>query len=347
VAIAPMIIDPDGGWKSAYARSVSPREWISLVYVLGSPTEGTARYARVVLPPDAGPDAGPLPVPGCPLGEASPECEDAGGVPMQVGESDWYFGSTVVDVTSFRVSFPAVFGPDGEVSVLFCCDRSVPVNDILPLPGARFLGRLEDVDPTHPDAGFLRPILWRKPQPPFELLPLGEFTRGARAYGGDAAGRIVGQAVDPPLPLVWVPAGEDFEIVVLPLLGGDRRGIAYGISGGRVVGASADHAVVWEPSGSGWDGPQVLPTPEEATACTAQAIDGPRVVGNCELPNGDRRAVSWHAHGDGWYLEARLLPVPEVSQSFVRSLSGDLAVGHSINQGGFLTPGAPVAWRLP
>ncbi len=342
--IAPMILRAPGAMPLGFARGVNAREWIAIFAVRnGSPS------THVVLPPDAGPDAGPLPVPGCPLGAGSDACELAGSILMQVGETDWVFGSAPVELPSFTVSFPAVFGPAGEAElVIDCCGRSSPANDVLPLPGAHFLGNLDDVAPSHPEAGKRRPILWPAPGPDFELLPVADFDRGVAAYGGDAEGRIAGQGGDPPRPIVWVPDGDGgFDVVVLPLAAGDSRGGAADVDGGSVVGFSGTRAVVWEPLAAGWDAPLPLPMPGDAISCTAVAISGPRVVGNCELASADSRALSWRRDGDGWRVEAILLPVPGVTQSLVRALSGDLAVGDSVAPRLPPTQGTPVAWRLP
>lgn len=50
---------------------------------------------------------------------------------------------------------------------------------------------------------------------------------------------------------------------------------------------------------------------------------------------------------NGWRVAAILLPVPGVTQSLVRALSDDLAVGESVAPALPPTQGTPVAWRLP
>jgi len=342
--VPPMRLQVGGADVTGYARGVSPREWIALVYV-----QGLTRRTRIVLPPDAGADAGPLPVAGCPLGAASPECERSGSVAMQVGESDWYFGSTPVELPSFTVSFPAVFGPAGEVELAIqCCGMSSPADSVLPLPGARFLGDLQEVEPGHPEAGIPRPILWRAPGSDFELLPLGPHADGALAYGGDATGRIVGQgAGSRPQPIVWEPTADGgFAVVTLPFAGGDSLAGARDVEDGTVVGWSGTRAVAWEPQGAGWSA-RVLPAAEATTACLAVAISGARVAGNCSADGRDFRAVTWLRAGDGWRVEAVLQPAPGIPQSNVHALSGDLAVGDSSQPGAGPNAGAPVAWRLP
>ena len=150
---------------------------------------------------------------------------------------------------------------------------------------------------------------------------------------------------------VWLPAGDGFELVRLPLLDGDEAGGASGIAAGRIAGwggaRAGVRAVVWESEDgdTGWV-VRALPVPDGLGSCIAVAMSGPRIAGNCQSASEDQRAVVW-LHEDGaWRVEALLLPVQDISQSFVAALEDDLAVGHSVEQGGFSRAGVPVAWRL-
>jgi hypothetical protein len=347
--IEPMVLRLPGEGASGFASGVNAREWISIEYVQPQ------RRWLITLPPDAGPDAGPLPLPGCPLGADSPSCASGGSRPTLVGDSDWYTGFTPVSLPSFTVDFPAAFGPQGEIVLTIACCGGTPrgFGAVLPVPGERFVGTVEP--PDEETASVQLPILWRTPGDVYEVLPVGGFRAGPQARAADAAGRIVGQGIDPVLPVLWLPAGDDFELVLLPLLAGDTAGGAGGISDGRIAGWSGSpagvRAVVWESHG-GDDGEtvwvaRVLPEPDELGSCMAVAASGPRIAGNCRRASEDQGAVVWLHDGGAWRVEALLLPAPDISQSTVRALSGDLAVGHSVEQGGSQTAGAPVAWRLP
>lgn len=343
--IEPMVLRLPGEGASGSASGVNAREWISIEYVQPE------RSWLIALPPDAGPDAGPLPVPGCPLGADSPSCASGDSTPMLVGDSDWYTGFTPVSLPSFTVDFPGAFGPRGEIVLTTDCCGGTPRGfaAVLPVPGERFLGTVEP--PDGETTSVQLPILWRTPGDVYEVLPVEGFRAGPQARAADAAGRIVGQGIDPALPVLWLPAGDGFELVVLPLLDGDTAGGAGGISDGRIAGWSGSgarvRAVVWEPQGGEAWLARTLPEPDQLGSCIAVAASGPRVAGNCRRANEDQRAVVWLYDGGAWRVETLLLPAPGISQSHVRALSGNLAVGHSVNQGGFSTAGAPVAWRLP
>lgn len=96
--------------------SVNRREWIAVHASAPFPIGKGA----IVLPPDAGPDAGPLPVPGCRwLPEVDPACEQL-GQPVAVGESDWVYGyGTGRTPSGFVAPFQYAAGPTGESAWLF------------------------------------------------------------------------------------------------------------------------------------------------------------------------------------------------------------------------------------
>ena len=348
--IEPMLLLEPGTFASAYATGVNARGWISIHHVQsGGP--------MIVLPPDAGPGAGDPPVPGCPVGAASPACARGGVEGIRVGESDWYVGDMLPRPRA--TPLPTAFGADGEVAPLVpCCDPTgILVGETLPVPGGRFLGKSLRPVPGRPGYQTVVPVLWRAPGTTWEPLPTDGYAAGTGALAADAAGRIAGQGVPDGapagqfVPLLWAPRDESFEIVRLPLLDGGVTGSAVAIDTRQIAGssdgASGTKPVVWEATPEdGWR-VRELPIAESFRTCTVVATSGDRIAGNCALASLRERAVVWRRAADGWRIETLLNAPGGIDSAYANAMSGDLVVGVAGNVGGAGTAAGPVAWRLP
>ena len=324
---------------------VNRREWIVVVRAAGG---GNADpLGTVVLPPDAGPGAGPLPVPGCPLLDAPPGCTAQGTI-MSVGETDWTYGQTIfITPSDFRVPIEEAFGPLGEVVDLAAFAAGDVVNDVRPGPGPIFIGTEPHFSaqlPAH------RPVYWPAPGIARVPLPAGGFAAGPVPKQADAQQRIVGEGLDPVLPVLWLPGADGYALQLLALLDGGGQGGARGIDDGLIVGWSADasgstHAVLWTLADAGV-ALQTLPVPVAAVSCTqAVGISGPRIAGECVAADGAVLAVVWaRVDAATWTVAATLAPLPGDVAAHPVGISGDLVVGTS--EHGVL-PRANVAWRLP
>ena len=340
-AIAAMLL----GGRREVATSVNGRGWITLLSLTALSRQPVA--GRIVLAPDAGPDAGPVPVPGCPLAAQSDGCA-VGGDLRVVGESDWVSGYTYFVASNLRTPLLTLFGPQGEVVPLEQLGDELGLTDVKPSPGELFvgLGPLVEGDDTR----HLRPYLFRAPGFVREQLPLEGFSEGPWPQQVSATGRIVGSGIDPSRPVRWEPSDGGYVLSVLPLLDGGKHGGAQGIAGDLVVGwsddAEGEHAVLWTVSGASV-AIAVLPVAAGAASCTrALAISAGRIVGACASADGTPLAVLW-AQGDGsasWSVTRLLPPLPGGTIARVVALSGDLAVGSSEDAAGVVQP---VAWRLP
>jgi hypothetical protein len=331
--IAPMVLAPAG----IRATSVSPREWITIT-VPGTFDDETV----LALPPDAGPDAGPLPVPGCPLFDRPAGCGARGFIDT-VGNSDWATGFAETDITSVPAYFPAAFGPGGEVSILDCCDTQSAVSQLVPVPGGRFLGVKPD-----PADDVRRGVLVRDGGE-YEFLPSGAFADGTTPRAADASFTIVGDAGAVRTPVAWRPVGDAYELVVLTIPDDDVAGSAVAIEDGRIAGYSGRdlslRAVVWAAPDVDAT-PVPLPLLEATISCRPTALSAGRVAGNCVDEPRREHALLWSsdAPGTSWHVSALLLPVAGDTAAHVSGLAGDLAVGWSIAGDG--TERA-VAWRVP
>ena len=319
--------------------SVNAREWIAVVDHFINPDVG-----RIVLPPDAGPDAGPLPVPGCPLFDRPPGCV-ATAYGKVVAETDWIYGDYIVVTPSqFEIPVQAAIGPQGEVIDLVGFGIGEVVDEVVPGPGPIFFGTI----------GFERrsPVYWPTPGLERAALPGDGFTRGPVPRAASETQRIVGGGIEPQLPVLWSPSDGGYRIETLPLLEGGTAGGATDIAGDVISGWSDDgtgtaRAVVWVPAEAGF-AVRALPVPEEAAACTrAVAVSELRVAGDCSIPGGAPLAVVWSS-GDGgasWRVTQLLDPLSAGNEAHAVDISEYLVVGESRNTGtGF---GRPVAWRLP
>ena len=353
--LEPMLLLKPDALVSAYATGVNAHGWISIHYV-------EASGPMIVLAPDAGPDAGEAPVPGCPVGAAEPSCARTDAEDLRVGESDWYVGRIPRFLGSTTLSLPTAFGPGGEVVLLEpCCDGiEVSPVDVIPIPGPRFLGSVSAPDPAHPEDVERRiavPVLWRTPGDVREVLPTDGLELGAAAVAGDAGGRIAGEGRTGEdrnsrgIPVVWEPRGDAYALVRLPLVDGGTSGAALAIDAGRIAGwsdgQSGRTAVVWEVAVDRDWNIDPLPMPEDFRMCTAVAVSGERVAGNCALASLRERAVVWRRATDGWRIETLLDPPDGIDSAYASAMSGDLVVGVAGNVGGAGTAAGPVAWRLP
>jgi hypothetical protein len=316
---------------------VSPREWITIT-VPGMFDDDTV----LALPPDAGPDAGPLPEPGCPL-FARPDGCGANGLIGTVGNSDWAAGVAESDVPSVPAFFPAAFGPGGEVAILDCCDTQSAVSQLVPVPGGRFVGVKPD-----PADDVRRGVLVREGGG-YQFLPSGAFTAGTVARAADASFTVVGDGGERRMPVAWRPVGDAYELVELRLPDGDFAGSAVAIEDGRIAGYGgrdlALHPVVWAAPDAETT-PVLLPLLDGTISCRSMALSAGRVAGNC-LDDGRREsALLWSpdATGTSWSVTALLQPAQGDTAAHVSGLAGDLAVGWSIAGDG--TERA-VAWRVP
>lgn len=320
--------------------SVNTREWIA-VY---RSTPGGIGQGTIVLPPDAGPDAGPVPVVGCPWMPPmiDPSCEQL-GQPVAVGESDWVVAyGTGRTPSGFLAPFEYAAGPAGEVEWIFGFGLPQFSDEVRPAPPARFIGSLDATESPR------IPVLWREPGAFWERLPAEGFVVGPRPFQGDASGRIVGAGLDPELPVLWSESDGAFRLEILPSLDGGGRGGAYGIDGDVIAGWSDDaggarHAVVWMEL----DGalvPQELPQPADALRCDhAIAVSGRYVAGECLYAAARRVAVVWQRSGDTtWTVRAILQPLDGDEDSDVVGLAGTLAAGASSLD----RRTTPVAWRI-
>lgn len=336
-SVAAMRLDAPG-----VVTSVNTREWIAVV---DPEAYGQVGQGRIVLPLDAGPDAGPVPRPGCrwtpPL---DPECQPDGHA-VAVGESEWIYAyGTEQTPSGFDVPVQNAAGPEGEVFLLlgFGLDRNA--QEIRPAPPARFIG-------TIGGTGFTRiPVLWRTPLSGREPLPADGFADGPRPYQADARGRIVGAGVDPQLPVLWREGADGaFSLERLPLLDGGTRGGALGIDGDVIAGFSdegqpSSHAVVWVER-DGVFVPHELPVPDDVRRCThAVAVSGPYVAGDCVVAASTHTVgVVWRRIGETtWAVHATLRPLDGDDDSTIVGLAGTLAAGASQRSG----TSTPVAWRI-
>lgn len=332
--IAAMPLDAAGT-----VTSVNRREWIA-VY---RSAPGVIGQGVIVLPPDAGPDAGPLPVPGCRwLPELDPSCEQQ-GQPVAVGESDWVYAyGTGLTPSGFVAPFQYAAGPAGETEWLFGFGLTQFSEEVRVAPPARFIGTLDAIESPR------IPVLWREPGAFWERLPAEGFVVGPVPLQGDATGRIVGAGVDPELPVLWSESDGAFRLETLPLLDGGRHGGANGIDGDVIVGWSdsddgTPHAVAWIER-DGVFAPLELPVPDGARRCErAMAVSDPYVAGACVYAQARDEAVVWRRTGDAtWTVHAQLRPLDGDEESVVVGVAGTLAAGASILDG----RRTPVAWRI-
>jgi hypothetical protein len=322
-------------------QAVNAREWVE---VLSTPSY--VRSGKIVLPPDAGPDAGPIPSLGCPLSPQDPNCVAPKNFrSLAIGETDWIYGAQSF-YGSFEVLYPFAFGPAGEATALFPFGEERQIDDVRVGPGPLILAVGYEGYPT----SVRIPLVWRKPGPESETLPHEGFTDGPRPEQSDARGQIVGSGISPTLPVLWSPDGDSWRLSTLPLLEGAERGGAYGIDGDVIVGWSGDqgigqHAVAWTESDGTWT-PSLLPVPTDLVTCLrATGISGARVVGECADSDANVLGVVWQRNGDDWGILATLKSHRDSAQVSVAGISGTLAAGNS----GQPWPGVslPVAWRLP
>lgn len=332
--VAAMRLDADGR-----VTSVNRREWIAI----HRSTYDEIGEGRIVLPPDAGPDAGPLPVPGCRwLPEVDPSCEQL-GQPVAVGESDWVYAyGTGGTPSGFAAPFQYAAGPAGETPLLLGFGLTQFSEEVRVAPPARFIGTIDATESPR------IPVLWREPGAFRERLPAEGFVVGPVPRHGDASGRIVGDGVDPELPVLWSESDGAFRLEILPLLDGGGRGGARGIDGDVIVGWSvsgdgAPHAVPWIERDGAFI-PRELPVPDGALRCElATAISDPYVAGSCLYAQGRSEAVVWRRTGDAtWTVHAQLRPLDGDEESAVVGVAGTLAAGASILDSRW----TPAAWRI-
>lgn len=329
-----MRLDADG-----MVTSVNRREWIAIY----RSAPGVIGQGVVMLPPDAGPDAGPLPVVGCRwLPEPDPACQQQ-GEPVAVGESDWVYAyGTGLTPSGFVAPFQYAAGPAGESPWLLGFGLTQFSEEVRVAPPARFLGTLDATESPR------IPVLWREPGAFWERLPAGGFVVGPVPTHGDATGRIVGAGVDPELPVLWTESDGAFRLEALPLLDGGTRGGALGSDGDVIVGWSdsddgPSHAVAWIERDGAFT-PQELPAPDGALRCTrATAASDPYVSGSCVYAGARSEAVVWRRTGDTtWTVHAQLRPLDGDEESTVVGVAGTLAAGASILD----RRSTPVAWRI-
>ncbi len=313
---------PSGG----FPLGVGGREWIAVW-----------DRADVVLPWDASGGAGPLPVPGCPLGS-----DGACRVPMAtaaVGDTDWRVGQR--SAASGGVEFFAL-GPQGEVVALPTREGDV-LRFVRVGAGPLFHGDVER-------GGRFVPVVWTAPDAPYRELPVGDFARAPSPLQSDASRRIVGDAEEARMPVLWTPSGDGYRLETLPLLDGDTTGSASSIDADVVAGISGSRAVAWEITG---DRVRVveLPKPREAVRCTGSAATSRgRVLGVCEWLDGRMVGVVWVRPADapdGWRAANVLTPFAGDDGALFDGFRGDLVVGRSVffvQTGGLATS---AVWRLP
>jgi hypothetical protein len=319
--------------------SVNTREWIAVYRSTPLPIG----QGQIILPPDAGPDAGPVPVVGCPwMPPIDPACEQR-GQPLAVGESDWVVAyATDRTPSGFLAPFQYAAGPAGEVEWLIGFGLPQFSDEVRPAPPARFIGSLDASESPR------IPVLWREPGASWERLPAEGFVVGPRPYQGDATGRIVGAGLEPELPVLWSESAGAFRLEILPSLEGGGRGGAYGIDGDVIAGWSDDgggarQAVVWIERDGAFV-PQKLPRPADALRCDhAIAVSGSFVAGECVYAAGRGVAVVWQRTDDAtWTVRAILQPLDGDEDSAVVGLAGTLAAGSSSLD----RRATPVAWRI-
>lgn len=334
VTLAPMALAASGR-----VNGVNAREWIPVVqrHSLGFVEDGV-----IVLPPDAGPDAGPIPVPGCPLSPPDPACV-ADGYPVAVGETDWIFGQGMRTTPSgFEVSAQNAYGPAGEIAQIFFADAEI-ANSLRIGPGPLF-SFIQDFGVTQG----LAPRAYRLDATDYTNLPREGFADGPQPWQSDARMRIVGGGIEPQLPVLWVPDGESWRLERLPLLDGGTRGGALGIDGDVIAGWSSDaggaaKAVAWTESDGAWT-PALLPLPEGVTRCgRAVGVSGDWIAGECTVAGGRVLGAVWQRDGDRWGFRATLTGLADGAEVRVVGISEDLVVGDSVRG----QDESPVAWRLP
>ena len=336
--------------ETGRATSVNGREWI---VVRSSPAGAVLGFqTAVVLPPDAGPDAGPLPELACFDSSTLPDgsCFHEFDLPLDVAETDWLSGLAVFVSGGAPSAVAVAFQSGGAARSLDSSAASLPC--LVPTaetigvgPGPLFFAlatcRLDGIAAT-------LPVVWRSADAAsLALLPMTGFSAGPRPARADADGRIAGAGIVPELPVVWRLAGDAYTLERLPLLDGGTRGGALGIDAGQIVGWSDDasgdeHAVAWQEGAEGFAVEQ-LPRPDFATSCArATASSAQRIAGLCADDGGSFGVVWTAGETDGWRVELLLGPVG-AGDSAALGISGDLAVGWS---GSDARP-VPAAWRLP
>ncbi len=333
-AIVPMSL-------GAFGRTagVNAREWILILTQV--PRGG--EEGRVVLPPDASPGAGPLPVLGCPLGAPDPQCA-VDGFTLLIGETDWVYGAIeFITKRGLVVAMPFVFGPAGERVEIVPFASGDYVAGIALGPGPLVIGS----EPAAIDAW--RPVVWRTPGIEREPLPADGFANGPRPSHSDERGRIVGHGLDPFVPVLWRPVDDGWTLETLPLLAGGTRGAASGVDDELIVGWSdeggfAQHAVAWTEGDDGYAIAK-LPLPDGAVACPdAIAVSDGRIVGECADADARVFAVVWQRDaGAAWTVGHLLAPSDGGDETRAVGISGTLVVGQSFRDGAR----SPVAWRLP
>lgn len=331
------------------ATSVNGREWI----VVDSTSERVPRprLARIVLPPDAGPEVGPPPVLACPDHAATDDCDGERLAPREVGETDWVAGERQrQDAGGAWIVQAAAFGPDGENVLLTDPGTGEIATQVHVGPGPLFTGNV-----LVGERGKERIVaaVWPAPGSTYDVLETPGFPDGILLGGSDASGWIVGNANAPiPVPVVLVPDADRHVVERLPLLPGASAGVASGVDDHRVVGWSNDdagrsRAVVWTAHEDGFT-VESLPLPPHAEIRDhAAAISGARIAGACRAANGAPLPTVWtiDAETGVWRVEALLEPLVETDDVVVNDISGDLVVGLSWDTLGH-APTA-VAWRLP
>ena len=181
------------GEHGEIATSVNARQWITLRRT--TPPGDPEQDGRIVLPPDAGADAGLAPVLGCPFDAPARECM-ADAYPVLVGESEWISGYIRhVAGSGFHFEFAALFGPTGRIVDLQKLGDEQWLTGVVPQPGGVFIG----LDGKHEgdDTRHFRPVLWRAPDFAREDLPIRGFDEGPWPQQVNAEGRIVGSGIVP------------------------------------------------------------------------------------------------------------------------------------------------------
>ena len=114
------------------AAGVNGRAWI-VVAQQPSPYR-PYEPVDVVLPPDAGPDAGPAPVPGCALLSRDQACRPQASV-VAVGETDWVYGQQRITLPSGAVAaIHLAIGPLGELVPLVAAGDPLELFEARPGP---------------------------------------------------------------------------------------------------------------------------------------------------------------------------------------------------------------------
>ena len=190
----PVVLAPMALAASGTVRGVNARE--SIAVVQRRPT-AASRQGVILLPPDAIPTPGHIPVLGCPLSPPDPAARRR--LPgrgrwnqLDLRRGDLDHTERLRGPGRKRIRTPRARPPRS------CRSASSDIADAVRVgPGP--------CSPVSGDTETLTPLCRHGPDLAFTRLPSEGFSRRAEPWQSDAQSRIVGSGLEPLLPVLWLP----------------------------------------------------------------------------------------------------------------------------------------------